>query len=119
VVSSPTPGQEGNPLVNSPRNTFSLWTTYTTPWKLTVGAGADVVSDRTLSLVPDANTDLIRAVPGYVVFNAMARYPITKNVDLQMNLNNIANKFYYDGLHPRHIIPGAGRTLLVSLAFKF
>ncbi|MEI9892586.1 MAG: TonB-dependent siderophore receptor [Chthoniobacter sp.] len=119
VVKSTTPDQVGNPLSNSPRNTFSLWTTYTTPWKLEVGAGADVVSGRTLSLVPDANTDLIRAVPGYVVFNAMAKYPITKNVDLQMNLNNIANKYYYDGLHPQHIIPGVGRTLLVSLAFKF
>jgi catecholate siderophore receptor len=119
VVSSSTPNQAGNPLSNSPRNTFSLWTTYTTPWKLEIGAGANVVSGRTLSLSPDTNTDLIRAVPGYVVFDAMLRYPITKNVGLQLNLNNIANKFYYDGLHPQHIIPGAGRTLLVSLDFKF
>lgn len=119
VVKSNDPTQVGNPLTNSPRNTFSLWTTYNTPWKLVIGAGADVVSGRTLSLSPDANTGLIRAVPGYVVFNAMARYPITKNVDVQVNLNNIANKYYFDGLHPNHIIPGVGRTLLVSLAFKF
>jgi catecholate siderophore receptor len=119
VVSSTTPGQTGNPLANAPRNTFSLWTTYKTPWNLEIGAGADVVSGRTASLTPDANTDLIRAVPGYVVFNAMARYPLSKNVALQFNLDNIANKYYYDGIHPQHIIPGVGRTFLVSLAFKF
>lgn len=119
VVKSNDPTQVGNSLTNSPRNTFSFWTTYTTQWKLTLGAGADVVSGRTLTLSPDASTGLIRAVPGYVVFNAMARYPVTKNVDLQVNLNNIANKYYYDGLHPAHIIPGEGRTLLVSMAFRF
>jgi catecholate siderophore receptor len=119
VVESNTPRQEGNPLTNAPRNTFSFWTTYTTPWKLTIGAGVDVVSGRNLSLVPDASTGLVRSVPGYVVFNAMARYPITKNVDVQVNLNNIANKYYYDGLHPNHLIPGEGRTLLVSMAFRF
>jgi catecholate siderophore receptor len=119
VVSSTTPGQAGNPLANAPRNTFSFWTTYQTPWKFQIGAGADVVSGRTASLTPDANTDLIRAVPGYVVFNAMAKYPLSKNVDLQLNLDNIANKYYFDGIHPQHIIPGIGRTLLVSLAFKF
>jgi catecholate siderophore receptor len=119
VVSSTTPGQTGNPLANAPRNTFSLWTTYKTPWKLEIGAGSDVVSGRTASLTPDANTGLIRAVPGYAVFNAMARYPLSKNVAIQFNLNNIANKDYIDGIHPQHIIPGVGRTFLVSLSFKF
>ncbi len=119
VVESNTPGQQGNPLVNTPRHTFSFWTTYELPWNLEIGAGADVVSSRNASLSPDLSTGLIKAVPGYVTFNAMAKYHLNKNIDIQVNLTNIGDKYYYDGIHPGHIVPGLGRTLLVSTSFKF
>ena len=37
----------------------------------------------------------------------------------RQNLNNLTNKYYYDQIHPAHIVPGAGFTALIGLNFKF
>ena len=58
-------------------------------------------------------------VPGYVTFDAMVKVPVTGKISVQMNLYNILDKNYIDEVHPAHIIPGAGRTLLVSTNFSF
>jgi catecholate siderophore receptor len=58
-------------------------------------------------------------VPGYWVFNAMAEHRLNEHVRLQGNVYNIANRYYYDQLHPAHIILGAGRSALVGLKFNF
>ena len=65
---------------------------------------------------PDPNTVF---VPGYWVFNAMAKYPLSERTSLQLNLNNLANKYYYDQIHPGHIVPGAGFNALIGINFKF
>ena len=49
----------------------------------------------------------------------MAKRPVTEHLDLQVNVGNIANRYYYDGLHPAHIVLGTGRSALVGLKFKF
>ena len=54
------------------------------------------------STVPnDPITGLLKQVPGYWVFNAMARYPITEHLDFQANLYNLANKYFYDEIASR------------------
>jgi len=116
------PAAVGAQLANVPRNTFSLWTNYELPWRrLSLGGGAQFVDSRTASsTVPlDPITGLVKQVPSYWVFNAVARYPLGEHLDLQVNLNNLTNRFYYDQIHPAHIVPGAGRSALVGLSFKF
>ena len=49
----------------------------------------------------------------------MLSHPLNEHVDLQLNGINLANRFYYDQLHPGHVVPGPGRSLLVGLKFKF
>ena len=49
----------------------------------------------------------------------MASKRLTEHVDLQVNVNNIANRYYYDELHPAHIVLGPGRSALIGLKFKF
>ena len=49
----------------------------------------------------------------------MARYPITEAVSLQLNAYNLTDEYYYDQIHPNHVVPGAGRTVLFSTHFKF
>jgi catecholate siderophore receptor len=61
----------------------------------------------------------VKEVPGYWLFSAMARHPLAEHVDLQFNVYNIANRYYYDELHPSHIVLGPGRSALASLRFKF
>jgi catecholate siderophore receptor len=111
----------GAQLANVPRNGFNLWSSYQLPHKLQVGGGGQFVDSRTASsTVPtDPLTGLIKQVPGYWVFNAMARYPITEHIDFQANVYNLANKYFYDELHPGHIVLGPGRSALLGLNFKF
>jgi catecholate siderophore receptor len=108
-------------LANVPRNTFSLWSSYQMPRRLDVGGGTDFVDSRTASSTSptDPVTGLVKRVPGYWNVNAMARYPLTERVGLQVNVYNLTNKYYYDQLHPRHIVPGPGRSALIGLNFKF
>ena len=121
VKSAANPTAVGARLANVPRNTANLWTTYATPWKLTLGGGAQYVGQRTASTTAplDPATHLLKAAPGYLTFSMMAKYPLGEKLSLQMNLNNLTNKFYFDLLHPAHIVPGAGRAALFALNFRF
>jgi catecholate siderophore receptor len=86
-----------------------------------VGGGADFVDSRTASSTTplDPVTGLVKQVPGYWVFNAMAKYPLTEHVELRANVYNLADKYYYDQIHPAHIVPGAARSALLGISFKF
>ena len=119
IVSSNNPLEVGNPIPNAPKHTANFWTTYDLPKRMQVGAGANAVSLRTGRTTPDASTGQIESVPGYVTFDAMFKMPLTNKINLQLNLYNIADSYYFDTVHPAHIIPGAGRTLLVSTSFDF
>ena len=121
VSSNYYPAAIGAQLANVPRNTFNFWSNYRMPRRWQTGFGGNYVSTRTASsTVPlDPVTGLVKEVPGYWVFNAMARHPLSEHVDLQVNVYNIANRYYYDELHPAHIVLGPGRSALASLRFKF
>ncbi|MFL6465209.1 MAG: TonB-dependent receptor, partial [Bryobacteraceae bacterium] len=115
------PGAVGYPLANVPKNTFNFWSNYHLPRRFEFGAGANYESSRNASsTVPlDPTTGLVKSVPSYWVFNAMVSHPLNEHVDVQLNGYNLANRFYYDQLHPGHVIPGAGRSVLVGFKFKF
>jgi catecholate siderophore receptor len=115
------PAAVGYPLANVPRYTFNFWSTYRLPGRWEAGAGSNYVSSRTASATTplDPATGLIKEVPGYWVFNAMVKHPINEHIDLQVNVNNIANRYYYDELHPGHIVLGPGRSALIGIKFKF
>jgi catecholate siderophore receptor len=122
VVSSQFyPNAIGYPLANVPKNTFAYWNTYHLPHHFELGGGANYVSSRTASsTVPlDPTTGLIKQVPGYWVFNAMGSHPLGEHLDIQVNVYNLANRYYYDEIHPAHIVLGPGRSALIGFNFKF
>ena len=119
VTSASDPTLIGHPVLNCPQNTVSLWTTYDLPWKFQAGFGLNAVSSRTASESPDPANGLLMRAPGYVILSAMLKYHVTKNIDLQANVENLTNQYYYDGVHPGHVVPGEGRTLFISANFKF
>ena len=105
---------DGNELPNTPKNSASLWTTYQVTPKLTLGGGAFYVDDVYGSV---ANTMM---VDSYVRYDAMAAYKLTKNVDLQLNVQNLTNETYYDKAFSTHFAnQAAGRTALLSTNFHF
>jgi len=120
VVTSATPSNlVGNPILNDPKCTFSLWTTYDLPWKFQAGFGVDGVGERAGSETPDPVNGEIMEAPGYVLLSAMLKYQINSHVDIQANVTNLTDQAYYDGVHPGHVVPGEGRTFYFSTNFKF
>jgi catecholate siderophore receptor len=121
ISSNYYPASVGAQLANVPRHTLNLWNTFHLPGRLEAGVGSNFLSSRTASSTApfDPITGLVKQVPGYWVFSAMASRPITEHLALQVNVGNIANRYYYDGLHPAHIVLGAGRSAMVGLKFKF
>ncbi len=115
------PAAVGARLANVPENTFNFWNSYRLPWNWEAGLGANYVSSRAASsTVPfDPATGLVKQVPSYWIFSAMARHRLAEHLDLQVNVNNLANRYYYDELHPAHIVLGPGRSAMAGLKFKF
>ena len=119
VIESTTASSRGKPLPNVPRHTLSLWSTYQLPWyDVQVGGGMYFVSSRYAASTPNAQSQRFNIAPGYVTFQAMAKMPVRPGLDLQVNATNLANVKYYDLLHPSHVVPGSGRTVLFSAVFK-
>jgi len=118
TVSSGTAADIGQFLQNTARNSGNLWTTYELTDEFTIGGGGNWLGHRYADLAQQAN------IPGYVVWNAMASYKIDKDVSIQLNLNNIFDKYYYDAAYytsasENHILPGPGRTVLLTTRVDF
>ncbi|MBF8743487.1 TonB-dependent receptor [Pseudomonas guariconensis] len=104
----------GNQMPNTPNNSLTLWTTYNVTPKLTVGGGAFYVDD----VFGNVNNTVM--VDSYWRYDAMASYKLTKNVDLQLNVQNLTNEVYYDKAYGAHYAnQAAGRTALLTTAFHF
>ena len=113
TVDSNNPAEIGKELVNTPRNSFNVWSTYSLRSGFHFGGGARFVDRRF------GNTINTRFVDAYWTFDAMASYPISKHVDLKLNLYNLTNKFYFDRIGGGHIVPGPGRVAMLSTSFRF
>jgi catecholate siderophore receptor len=106
-------GEIGKELINTPPNSFNVWSTYRMHSGLHFGGGARFVDRRF------GNTINTRFVDAYWTFDAMASYPITKNIDLKLNLYNLTDEFYFDRIGGGHIVPGPGRAAMLSTSFRF
>ncbi|WP_047335699.1 TonB-dependent receptor [Pseudomonas protegens] len=114
VITAGAAQASGNQMPNTPKNTFSLWSTYDITSKLTIGGGAFYVDE----VYGDAANTVY--VPSYTRYDAMASYKLTKNVDLQLNVQNLTDKTYYDKAYAAHFAnQAAGRTALMSANFHF
>jgi catecholate siderophore receptor len=140
------PNSIGFPLANVPRQTFNAFLAHHLPLRFSGGFGGNYVASRTASsTVPYVPTSYsaaqtfasaaispcgavtcfqvtsvaMKQVPGYWVFNAMLKRPITDRLELQANVYNLLNRFYIDQPHPSHLIPGAGLSALIGANFRF
>ena len=96
------------------RHSASLWSTYRPLAKLTLGGGATYTGMRWAN---DANT---LKLPGWVRYDAMARYDFSQRLALQLNVNNIANKPLYDASHVGLFASVApGRSVFLKLDYRF
>ncbi|WP_029910325.1 TonB-dependent siderophore receptor [Caulobacter sp. UNC358MFTsu5.1] len=112
---------EGDPLANTPKNSFSLFTTYRVTRKLSAGGGAYYVSKMFGGNQGGAGggTNAVYA-PDYWRFDAFASYVVNDKVDLQLNVQNVGDERYImrtNGVH--HADPAPGRQAILTLNVKY
>ncbi|WP_445660367.1 TonB-dependent receptor [Acinetobacter sp. F16] len=113
-VCNPDNPAKGKHMQNVPENSATFWTTYDVTPAFTLGAGATAM-DKVYG--DAANT---KYIPGYVRYDAMARYNVNKNVDLQLNVNNLSDERYFTKAYASHYATEAeGRSAVLSLNFKY
>ena len=113
IASSANPAEEGNDPAFTPENTFNLWTTYSLPGDVTVGAGVQFMDS------VYRNSTNTTDVPSYWLLNSLASYRLNEHLTLRFNLQNLADVDYVDRLGGGHYIPGPGRQGLLSADFRF
>lgn len=120
VASKFFPKAVGSRLANVPKHTGSLTTSYSLPWRLDTGFTVRYVGSRNASATTplDPLTGRVRQVKGYTVADMFVKRAVSENVELQVNIYNLSNKFYIDQVSGGHLVPGAGRSVKVGLNFK-
>lgn len=107
----------GNTLSNVPRNSGSLWTTYTIQSGLLRGLGFGAGIYAAGRRLGDLNDSF--ELPAYVRTD-LAVYYTRGPFYAALNAKNVANVTYYEGAQDRtSVIPGAPLTLLGTIGVKF
>lgn len=97
-----------------PKNTFSLWNRYdfTPAW----GVGLGVVARSDMF----ASTSNAVTLPGYTRVDAAVFYQVNKKTQLQLNVENLADRKYYAMANgDTNITPGTPRSVRVGLTAAF
>ena len=114
-VTKAAPGAAvGAALANAPEHSLSLWINYQFNERLDFGMGARHISDLLAQ-----NTGNGKSVPSYQLLDGMGRYLLSDTVSLKLNATNLTNEYYFDQLHPWHIVPGPGMTITFALNVIF
>ena len=112
----------GQPFINTPKHSFSLWTSYKPMAKLTLGLGIYAQSSVNAGYAKSAIDGGIvtKGASGYARYDAMMAYQIDKNLAFQLNVYNLGNKTYYSGVRsPHYATMAAGRSAVASLKFTY
>ncbi|WP_395397941.1 TonB-dependent siderophore receptor [Novosphingobium sp. BL-8A] len=135
---------KGSEAANVPDWSGSLWTSYKVGSRVELSYGAQYVGRRRYSnntYVGGLNNNASYAMgpsgvyaiytldeekaPSYIVQNAAARWRVSDNATVNLNVANLTNRFYWsrigaslDGFQ-LYGIPGAGRTVTGSVDFSF
>lgn len=120
VSAGPSITNDGsNNLSYTPRNAFSLWSTYKLPHGFTLGGGARYVGGLTRGTDGAAGTP--DGTESYWVFDAMAGYRVNKNLNLQLNVYNLFDKDYVASINKSgyRYFPGAPRSFILTANFSY
>lgn len=114
----------GDPLLNVPKNAYSLWTVYQLPHRLQLGYGVTYQDEVHVSQ-HNANNPAgpLATAAGYAVHRAMLRYGLNRHLDLQLNVNNLFDKKYLTRVRTAGeqawATPGEGRQVVLTVSYGF
>ena len=106
-------------LAYTPDAAFTAWTTYRTPFGLTVGGGGRYSGE--MKRGRDGAIGTPTLVESYWVFDAMASYPVNEHLNLQLNVYNLFDKDYVAAINKSgyRYNPGAPRSAMLTAAIRF
>lgn len=121
--------QAGDRLIQTPRHSGSLFTTYRLPFGLEIGygltyQGSFAINQRSLLQRTQYRAD------DYLVHRLFLSYPITEGLTAQLNVQNVTDEHYFTSI--RAVVnattgamgngwaaPGEGRSAVLSLFYSF
>lgn len=104
----------GKQFPNTPKDSFSLWSTYQVMPKLTLGGGAYYMAK------VYGNAANTKWVPDYWRFDAVGTYQLNASTTLRLNIQNLFDKTYYDKAYASHMVSVApARQAMLTAVFKF
>ena len=105
---------DGNQIKFIAKNSATLWTTYEPIKDWTIGGGVSYVGER---YVDDSNT---LKLPSHTLYDAMLGYRMSRNLELQLNVNNITDTRVYDASHVGLFANvGPGRSYMLNANYSF
>jgi len=111
----------GDQLANTPKHSFSLFTTYDVTDAFSLGGGAYYVSKMYGGNQGGAGGGANGVyAPSYWRFDLYAAYRINEKIDLQLNVQNVGDEDYIartNGVH--HADYGPGRQAILTLNARF
>ncbi len=105
---------EGTRSSLTPRHSGSVWTTYQLTPKVRIGGGLNARSSQT----PNRNPAGVVA-PSFITADLLTEFALTEGVALKLNVLNVANKLYADSLYTGHYVPGAARSIQITMSARF
>ena len=106
-------------LAYTPDSAFTAWTTYTLPFKLTIGGGVRYSGE--MKRGTDGAIGTPAFVESYTVWDAVVSYPFNDHFDLRLNAYNLFDKEYVAGINKSgyRYSPGAPRTFTLTANLRF
>ncbi|MFW2830117.1 TonB-dependent receptor [Sphingomonas sp. ID0503] len=121
--------QRGNVLVQTPKHSGSLWTTYLLPFGLQIGYGLTYQGSFALNQSNLLNPTQYRS-DDYLTHRAMLSYAFDNGLTVQLNVQNFTNEKYYTNIRSNvnattgvvsggWAMPGEERSARLSLFYSF
>ena len=114
----------GSRLVNTPKHSGSLFTTYRFPFGLELGYGLTYQGSFALNTPTTAAPDAtVYLVPSYTIHRFMASFPINDRIKAQVNVQNFTNEKYVttvrNNINGSWATPAPTRSAVFSLNYAF
>lgn len=105
--------EEGQRIPLTPQQSASLWTKYKITPDFSLGAGLAWTGEIY------TNADNSNVVSPYTTVNLMAKYKVSKEVSVQVNVNNLFDHKYYNTLYGGFATYAAGRQIVANVNYRF
>jgi catecholate siderophore receptor len=114
VTSATTAAKAGAVIGQVPRHTFSLWNRYQLNARLAAGIGIVQRADMFAAI------DNSVVLPGYVKADVALYAAVSKQVQLQLNVENVTDREYFHNADSNtNLSPGLRRAVRLALATRF